>query len=217
MEGNQSVGVVLLEDHAVVMEGLSALLQRSGIEVLGHAGDLETFLQLVAERHPLVAVIDVVIESPDGSRNEQGLAALAQLASRHPEVRPLVLSGYRSEELVTRCYQAGAAGFLCKLETSGETLIDAIRVLAGGGRLQPDGHPTHAREPRSGFSRLTPRERDVLTHLATGADNLTIAACLGISERTVKAHISSLYRKLGSENRLQLALFARQVGYGVRA
>jgi DNA-binding NarL/FixJ family response regulator len=114
--------------------------------------------------------------------------------------------------------EEGAAGYLHKLSANGDGVLAAVRAVATGSRFFPAAVAgDHLLEPapaRSGgpLSRLTAREREVLTFVAGGADNLKIASFLQITERTVKAHVSSLYRKLGSENRTQLALLARQLG-----
>jgi DNA-binding NarL/FixJ family response regulator len=129
----------------------------------------------------------------------------------------VVLADQEDAMLAERCVASGAAAFLDKLTARESSVVEALLAVSAGERLVPlsamnlSSVMRAAPEPESRRS-LSIREREVLRHLAAGADNLKIAALLGISERTVKAHVSSLYRKLGQENRTQMALYAQQLG-----
>jgi two-component system nitrate/nitrite response regulator NarL len=135
----------------------------------------------------------------------------------HPKVRTLVLSANRDRMEVERCLRAGAAGYLCKQNVSCATLLEAVERVAQGERLVPpelvpNSTVVEDLRPVRALQRLTLREREVLGYIASGGDNLKIAVCLGIAERTVKAHVTSIYRKLDVENRTQMAVLACQLG-----
>jgi DNA-binding NarL/FixJ family response regulator len=210
-----SVRVALLEDQRLMRESLAELLSVAGLNIVLSAGDPSTFLSKLHHDLPEVAVIDLTLESGDGLTVTDGVTVLKELRQWHPDVRALVLSANRDPQVIERCYLEGAAGYLYKLSTDPESLVAAIRAVARGDRLVPLQLANSTPERTEGSSsllHLTAREREVLAYIAGGADNLKIATFLKISERTVKAHVSSLYRKLGPENRAQLALLARQLG-----
>lgn len=204
------IKVVVLDGHVVLRQGLSRLLPSYGLEVVGEYGDVESFLRGIPKDAPKVAVIDCF--QPMG---DSGL--IETLRERHPQLAVVVLSGYSEPGLAERCLENGAAAFLDKGVTGLDALAAAITQVSQGNRFCPVealqiGVPVALPEEPEPMRKLSHREREVLAHLAVGEDNLKIAACLGISERTVKAHVCSLYRKLGQENRTQMALFARQLG-----
>jgi DNA-binding NarL/FixJ family response regulator len=167
---------------------------------------------------PDVALVDLRLEHPDSQQVSSGFRAVELLHDFYPQVRPLVLSANREPLEVERCLRAGAAGYLCKQSASCAALLEAVERVARGERLlPPELFPSpaageEASSARGALSRLTLREREVLGYIASGADNLKIAVCLGITERTVKAHITSIYRKLDVENRTQMAMLACQLG-----
>lgn len=214
----QPIRIGILEDQQVFLESLAALLESSGYEVVARCSDVEDFMARTQEHPPDVALVDLRLErgaagAPDGFR------AVELLHDFFPQVRPIVLSGDRTPEVMERCLRSGAAGFLCKLNVSCAELVQAVERVARGERLLPmevtplgAGVGGEAPHGSSALQRLTPREREVLGFIATGADNLKIAACLNITERTVKAHITSIYRKLDVENRTQMAMLACQLG-----
>lgn len=209
------VRVALLEDQRLMRDSLAELLGAAGLQIVLSAGDPAAFLSRIHQNPPDVALIDLTLESEDGLTVTDGVAVLRELRQWHPDVRALVLSGNRDPHVIERCYLEGVSGYLYKLSTDPESLIAAIRAVARGDRLVPLqlAHTAGDRtETNSNLLHLTSREREVLGYIAGGADNLKIATFLKISERTVKAHVSSLYRKLGPENRAQLALLARQLG-----
>jgi two-component system nitrate/nitrite response regulator NarL len=222
MASAPEISVAILEDHYLMRESLSSVLDRSGFSVLAKTGDPEAFLASVAEHQPEVAIIDLTLESDMGVSPVDGIAVLKEMREYHPDIKTLVLSASRDPETVARCYQEGAGGYLYKLTASSESVLAAVQAVAYGKRLFPfqfleeslKRGESHVPAPNL-LGRLTIREREVLGHVASGADNLKIASLLKITERTVKAHISSLYRKLGPENRVELALLARH--FGVRA
>lgn len=217
MESTTQVRVAILEDHPLVRESLAVTLRRGGYAVVLDEAEAKPFLAALPVAQPAVALVDLTLETRAGI-TEDGFDVLREVRAAHPDVRTLVLSGNGAPEVVERCLDEGAAGYLHKLSANGEDVLAAVRAVANGARFFPvAGAGDRLLAPSTGrslgpLSRLTAREREVLGFVAGGADNLKIASFLQITERTVKAHVSSLYRKLGSENRTTLALLARQLG-----
>jgi NarL family two-component system response regulator LiaR len=200
----EPIRVLLVDDHAVVREGLRAFLElQPDIEVVGEADGGETALAVTARMKPDVVLMDLAM--PDGD----GITALRHLRAESPEVRVLVLTSYIDDAQVFGAIQAGAAGYQLK-DIQPEALADAIRDVYGG---RPALHPEaqarlmHRTAGPPG-STLTPRERDVLRLLAEGFANKEIARRLFVSEKTVKTHVSSILQKLGVQDRTQAALAA---------
>jgi NarL family two-component system response regulator LiaR len=199
------IRVLLVDDHAVVREGLRGFLQlQDDIEVVGEAGDGVEAARLTKELHPDVVLMDLVMPG-DG-----GVVAIESLHRAHPEIRVLVLSSYIDDAQVFSAIQAGAAGYLLK-DVEPENLAEAIRqVHAGEAVLHPEAASRlmhRSVEPPVGAD-LTPRERDVLRLLAEGFANKEIGRRLFVSEKTVKTHVSSILQKLGVQDRTQAALIA---------
>jgi len=216
------VRVAILEDQQIVRDALTEVLNANACQVVFSSGNAGTFLAHLSEEQPSVAIIDLTLENDDGSQND-ATYVLNDIRQWHPQVRTLVLSASRDKDGVERCFAAGASGYLHKLSATSQALVDAVRSVGSGDRSVPFSLASHAvgaggaasrveRSASSVLSNVTEREREVLAYVSTGADNLKIAALLRISERTVKAHVSALYKKLGPENRAQLALMARQLG-----
>lgn len=218
MEPSPRIRVGILEDQQIFLESLVSILESSGIEVVARCSTVEQFLAQTRQHPPDVALVDLRLEHADGQQFTDGCRAVELLHDFHPNVRPLVLSANRNAEEVARCFRAGAAGYLCKQNVGCAELLEALERVAKGERLVPPElfpHPTMGEErnvSRTALQRLTAREREVLGFIALGADNLKIAVCLGITERTVKAHVTSIYRKLDVENRTQMAMLACQLG-----
>ncbi|WP_244238085.1 response regulator transcription factor [Corallococcus terminator] len=213
------IRVAVLEDQLLFRETLVALLEGAGMKVVARCAETRTFLSNMRAAAPDVALVDLRLEQVGRGSVEDGVIVLKHLHDFHPRVRPLVLSGHHEQEVVERCVQAGAAGYLCKLNVSVHEVVEAVTRLARGERLIPMkmlNPQTLSQEdigaPASALTALTLREREVLGYVAAGADNLKIAAHLGITERTVKAHLTNIYRKLGPENRAQLAVMACELG-----
>jgi DNA-binding NarL/FixJ family response regulator len=218
MTSVSSLRVGILEDQRILLESLIALFEGAGMEVVASSATVEDFLARTRLQPPDVALVDLRLENPETDTVADGLRAVELLHDFHPHVRPLVLSAHRDSAHVERCLRAGAAGYLCNQTASCAALLEAVERVARGERLVPPELfpvPTVIEErdsARGGLQRLTTREREVLGYIASGADNLKIAVCLGITERTVKAHITSIYRKLDVENRTQMAMLACQLG-----
>jgi DNA-binding NarL/FixJ family response regulator len=210
----ESISVLIVDDHPVVRQGLRVLLEvQDGIEVAGEAGDGATALALAAEREPDVILLDLKLPGMDG------IAVLGELQARQVQSRVLVLTSVTDNALAAAAVRAGAAGVLYK-DVDPDALVRAIRAVHDGHLvLAPESAGTLLRPasaPARGLDALTSREREVLAELAQGRSNREIARALRVSEKTVKAHVSSVLAKLGVQDRTQAALFAVRHEQGTR-
>ncbi|KFA90934.1 response regulator transcription factor [Archangium violaceum] len=215
MTGQIRIGI--LEDQQIFRESLITLFQGAGMAVVAQGRDAEGFLAQVREVKPDVVVVDIRLERPDSLEVGDGVKVVEALREQLPRTRALVLSSFRELPVMERCFRAGAAGFLSKLTVTSEELVTAVEQVARGEWVVPADFMSpvaaaHTERPATPVDRLTLREREVLGLVASGADNLQISARLGITERTVKAHVSNLYRKLGVQNRVEMAMMAYQTG-----
>ncbi|HSR24069.1 MAG TPA: response regulator transcription factor [Candidatus Eisenbacteria bacterium] len=205
------VRVLLVDDHLVVRRGLRAFLQlQPDIEVVGEAGGGEAAVAAAAAGRPDVVLMDLVM--PEGD----GVAAIRALAAASPGLRVLVLSSFADDERVFAAMQAGAAGYLLK-DVQPDALADAIReVNQGRPALHPDVAARLMRrvaDPAgAAVEHLTQREREVLQLVVEGYANKQIARRLGIAEKTVKTHVSSILQKLGVADRTAAAVLAIRQG-----
>jgi DNA-binding NarL/FixJ family response regulator len=191
------VRVVIVEDNAVLAEGLNLLLASSGFEVAARTADAPSFLAAVAEHRPDVTVVDVRL--PPTFSDEGVQAALAARAAV-PGLPVLVFSQY-VEQVYARDLLAdglGGVGYLLKDRVARvEEFLDAVRrVAAGGTAIDPEVVAQLLVRRTSPLSRLTPREREVLELMAQGLDNGDIAARLVVTERAVHKHIGNIFLKL---------------------
>ncbi|MBX0329938.1 response regulator transcription factor [Oscillochloris sp. ZM17-4] len=208
------IRVLITDDHLIVREGLRLILETAdGVEVVGEAADGEECLQLADALQPDVILMDLRMPGMDG------ITAIEQLRRSHPAVAVVILTTYNEDDLMIRGLQAGARGYLLK-DTSREQLIDSIQAAAKGETLlKPEflarvlalrASPAAAAPPRD--TALTEREREVLQAAAKGERNKEIAYRLGISERTIKAHLASIYQKLGVDSRAAAVAVAARRG-----
>jgi DNA-binding NarL/FixJ family response regulator len=201
------IRVVLVDDHAVVRSGLAQLLGGAeDIEVVGLAGEGAEALEVVRENRPDVVVMDLQMPGMDGVEATRRIGA-AQLGC---EV--LVLTSFSDSARIVAALDAGAMGYLLK-DADPEELLEGVRAVSRG------ESPLHPRVARSllasrGASepevQLTPREGEVLGLVRAGLANKQIARRLGISERTVKAHLTSVFQRIGVSDRTQAALWAER-------
>jgi NarL family two-component system response regulator LiaR len=199
------IRVLIADDHAVVRQGLRAFLDlQEDIEVVGEAADGAEALEAAARLAPDVVLIDVVMPGVDG------IEAIRGLRERAPAARAIVLSSFIDDEKLFPAVRAGAAGYLLK-DVQPQELVEAIRTVHGGGALL---HPRVASRLLEEIATdpLTPREREVLSLIGRGMANKVIARELSLSEKTVKAHVSSILAKLGVTDRTQAALYAVRAG-----
>ena len=208
-EADETIRVLVVDDHAVVRRGLFAFLEgEPDIEVVGGAGGGEEALRqlerLDAEgRRPHVVLMDLQMEPLDG------IESTRRVRARYDDVEVVALTSFDEVQRVRAALEAGASGYLLKDADVGEIAV-AVRA-AHRGELQLD--PAVARQlaeslraPRD--PELTSREVDVLRLIGEGQSNKTIAATLGITERTARTHVSKILAKLGLSSRTQAALWA---------
>jgi DNA-binding NarL/FixJ family response regulator len=203
--------VVIVDDHRLFRSGVRAELGGK-VTVVGDAGGVEEAVGVISEEHPDVVLVDV--HMPDGG----GVEVIRRVSAEQPEVRFLALSVSDAAEDVIAVIRAGARGYVTKT-ISGAELADAVRRVAGGDAVfspRLAGFVLDAfanEEPPSDqheLDQLTPREREVLRHIARGYMYKEIAQRLGISVKTVEAHVSAVLRKLQLSSRHELSRWAVQ-------
>ncbi|MDX6549431.1 MAG: hypothetical protein QOJ31_115, partial [Gaiellales bacterium] len=201
------VGIV--DDHAIVRNGLVQLLGSDPeLEVVGAVGDGEAAVALCVEQLPDVVLMDLSMPGMDGVEATRRIRTLA------PAVQVVVLTSFVDRERVVDALDAGAIGYLLK-DAEPEDLIRGVHAAAAGGSpLDPRAARTMlgAQRASSPLDDLTDRERQVLTLVAEGLPNKQIARRLDISEKTVKAHLTSAFRTIGVDDRMQAGLWARRNG-----
>jgi DNA-binding NarL/FixJ family response regulator len=203
--GQETIRVLVVEDHHVVRQGLVALLKVvDGIEVVGEAADGVEAIAQFRKFLPDITLVDLRLPRLGG------VDVIQRLRMETPQARFIVLTTYDGDEDIYRALQAGARAYLLKGMTS-EELISTIRTVHGGRSHIPPAIAQKLAE-RMGTEELTPRESDVLEQIVYGKSNKEIATELDISEATVKTHINSLLGKLGVTDRTQAATAAIQRG-----
>jgi NarL family two-component system response regulator LiaR len=208
----EPISVLLVDDHAVVREGLRSLLEvQEGIEVAGEAADGEAAVREAEARRPDVILMDLVMPRLDG------VGAMRELRRRLPSARVIVLTSFTDDDRLLPAIQAGAAGYLLKNADPRE-VVRAVRAAhRGDALLDPSvaARLVDAMSQPAGADptdRLTPREREVLALIGRGLPNKLIARELQISEKTVKTHVGHVLAKLGVTDRTQAALQAVRRG-----
>jgi DNA-binding NarL/FixJ family response regulator len=202
---------MLVDDHAVVREGLRAVLEKTGdIAVVAEATNADDAIAGAVETKPDVVIMDVRLV--DGN----GIEATREVLSRTQHSRVLMLTSFQDDEALFASIMAGASGYLLKRVTSRE-LINAIRSIASGNSLldpavtervleQVRRSPAFGRDEK--LARLTPREEEVLSLLAAGKTNKQIAEAVYLSEKTVKNHVSTILGKLEVARRAEATAYA---------
>ena len=197
---NAPLRVLVADDSVLLREGLVRLLEESGCEVVGQAGDADDLLRKVRAHKPHVAIIDVRMP-PDNS--DDGLRAALKIRTEQPETRVLVLSQYIEEQYAIELIgdAAEGVGYLLKERVADvATLLDGVRRVAGGGSvIDPQVVSQLLRRHRhvDPLDELTDREREVLELMAEGRSNHAIVTRLVISERAVEKHVTNIFGKLG--------------------
>jgi two-component system, NarL family, response regulator LiaR len=205
------IRVLIVDDHAVVREGLRAFLElQDGLDVIGEAGDGREAIEKAERVRPNVILMDLVMPRLDG------VEAMRELREQVPAARVIVLTSFLDDERLVPALRAGAAGYLLKnvepqelarairLADAGEAMIDpavAARLVDALVEVRGDEGP-----------KLTPREQEVLELIGRGLANKRIALELGIAEKTVKTHVSHVLAKLGVSDRTQAALYVERSG-----
>ena len=208
----EPIRVLIVDDHAVVREGLRAFLEvQDGIAVAGEAADGQEAIEAAARLRPDVVLMDLVMPRLDG------VAAMRFLRDRVPDTRVIVLTSFLDDDKLLPALRSGAAGYLLKnaqpqelaravrAAHAGEALLDPVVAARLVERLGENGDE----EP---LDRLTPREREVLVLIGRGFPNKLIARELDISEKTVKTHVGHVLAKLGVTDRTQAAVVAVRAG-----
>ncbi len=210
-----SISVLVADDHQAFREGLSRLLsEESGISVAGQASDGEEAVKMVRALHPDVVVIDVAMPKLNG------LDAIKQIRAESPKTAILVLSAYGYQSYIVPAIEAGAAGYLLKTVgvreiaaairsvSSGQTVLGSAVSSQLFGRFESPASPADISSKR-----LQPRELEVVRLVALGLSNKQIASKLGIGERTVQTHLRNILTKLDAGSRTEAVVLALQRGW----
>ena len=215
MDATQKLRILLADDHAMLREGLAMLIDaQDDMEVVGQAANGREAVQLAKTLNPDIVVMDVSMPELGGAE------ASEQIRDNCPDVRVLALTRHADQGYLRRLLQAGASGYVLK-KSAADALINALRVVAGGGTyLEPTlagavveralGSPGKVRQDRD---MLTLREEEVLRWIAWGRSNKEIAASLAISIKTVESYKASATQKLGLRSRSDIMRYALARGW----
>mgnify|MGYP001588170857 CR=1 FL=1 len=208
------IKILIADDHLIIRQGLRLILEtENDFELVGEASDGAEALSLCKKLKPDVVLMDLRMPNMDG------LTAIEKLRIEQPEIAVVILTTFNEDELMFRGLQAGARGYLLK-DTGRAALFDTIRAAVRGetllkpeimARVLSRAHVPSATETKiTELINLTEREHEVLKAVARGERSKEIAVQLGISERTVKAHLASIYNKLGVDSRAAAIAVAAQ-------
>jgi NarL family two-component system response regulator YdfI len=207
------IKILIADDHLIIRQGLRLILEtENDFEIVGEASDGAEALSLCKKLKPDIVLMDLRMPNMDG------LTAIEKLRVDQPQIAVVILTTFNEDDLMLRGLRAGARGYLLK-DTDRATLFNTIRAAARGETLlKPEIMArvlSQAHAPKSETSEpinLTDRELEVLASVARGERSKEIASHLGISERTVKAHLASIYNKLGVDSRAAAIAVAAQMG-----
>jgi DNA-binding NarL/FixJ family response regulator len=209
-EGHRPIKVLVCDDHALFREGVKTILSRaSDVKVIGEAADGIQAVELARKLRPDVVLMDISMPAL------RGVDAVRRIRKGRPEVRVLMLTIYDDEEVVARCLEAGASGYLVK-DAPPSQLVYAIQAAARDQRYMSPGvlkplvghYAKRSDKPRTTYDLLSDREREILVLLAEGVSLKEIAGKLNLSVKTVDAHKYNLMRKLDVHDRTSLIRFA---------
>ena len=205
------IAVGLVDDHALVRLGLKTLINdQPDMQVIGEAGSAAEAIQMVANLHPRVVLMDIRLPG------EGGLEATRQIVMRFPDTKVVMLTSFADEELVMSAIRAGAVGYLLK-EVGTEEVLRGIRAAAQGESVMDAATTTRMfarmraieqKDEEDAFHDLSERELDVLNEVSLGKTNIEIAQSLNIGEKTARNYVSSILEKLQLTNRIELATYA---------
>ncbi len=212
--------MLIADDESLVRRSLRTYLESSGeVEVVGEATDGREAVAMTRSLAPDVALIDLRMPHQDGA------SATAEIRSTMPSVRCVCVTTFGSRKAVLSAVHAGAQGYVVK-DAAPDEIVDAVRTVHAGGYAFGDvatgqlvasargidSDPDHAREPLTEAERLTDRQRDVVTRVASGMSNGDIARDLHITEATVKTHLGAVMSKWNVKDRVQVTLRAARAG-----
>lgn len=206
------IKIVLVDDSEVVRVGLRALLgTEPSLEVVGEAWNVAAAVETCARLHPEVVLLDIRL--PDGT----GIEACRQILKRTPEARVLILTSVLDNTIVDEAIRAGAHGYLLK-EVDGRGLVNAIRDVAAGKSILDPAVTARVMQlvkaggggGRDAFASLSPQEKRVLALIAEGCTNKEVGVKLGLSEKTVKNYLSTVFEKLHVSRRAEAAVIYAQ-------
>jgi two-component system response regulator DevR len=195
-----TVRVLLIDDHPVVLDGLTIALEAHGVEIAGRARTLAEARTLLATVEAEVALLDLRL--PDGSGTD--LLSGGDDAAGGPAF--IVLSTFQTPQYVAAAIALGASGFVAKTAPT-EDIVEAVRVVADGGTAFPR---EMARPARNRWNPLTPREHDIIAGVLAGRSNDELSADLHIARKTVEAYLTRLYARFGVLSRTELAILAER-------
>jgi DNA-binding NarL/FixJ family response regulator len=211
------IRVLIVDDHEIVREGLQTLLaEEEDYEIVGTAGEGEAAVAMAEKVNPDVILMDLLMPGMDG------IEATRRILSQNPSARVLVLTTFADDQRVRDAIRAGATGYLLK-DILKADLLRALRDVASG---RPSLHPevqqhlmrevaaksSASQDPAAPHASLTEREVDILRLIAEGRSNKEIAAALHLTEGTIKGYVSTVFDKLGVDDRTQAALYAVKHG-----
>ncbi len=205
MNNTPKIKVMIVDDHPLMRVGVASIVNaRSDMTVVAQTGTGEEAVCLFAHHQPDITLMDLRLPQMSG------VDAILAIRARHPGARFVVLTTYEGDEDIHRALEAGAKGYIIK-GMPYQTLIEALLRVHGGGRFLP---PPVARALASRMpdSDLSSREQEVLRHLVEGMSNKEIANLLGITEATVKCHVSTILMRLNVSDRTQAVVTALQRG-----
>jgi DNA-binding NarL/FixJ family response regulator len=200
------IRVLIVDDHALVRSGLAQLLSAAGIEVVGEAADGGEAIEAVERLSPDVVLMDLSMPGLNGTE------ATRLLRLSHPELPVVVLTSFSDREQVLDALDAGAVGYILKDDDPADVIRGVKAAVRGESVITPKAARVvlSARAAKGRDDGLTQREKQVLALVAQGLANKLIARRLGISEKTVKAHLTKLFASIGVTDRTQAALWAKR-------
>lgn len=208
--------VLLVDDHTLVRRGLSRIIEAGFPDVeIAEASSVDEAIVRLGESVPDVALVDIRLPGRDG------IELLREIKKSHPELPVIILTSFDEAKYARQALALGASGYILK-DSTPEDLDQAIRVaLTGGGNVLSTGviqnlfedlDSPASKSPADLADTLSKRELEILGYLVAGSSNREIAVSLGLSEKTIKAHLAAVYRKLDVGNRTQAAMIATSMG-----
>jgi two-component system, NarL family, response regulator len=205
VDSPETIRILLVDDHPIVREGLRALIdRRPNMAVVAEASNGREAVEEFARHRPHVVLMDLRMPELDG------VEAITAIIAEAPGARIVVLTTYDADEDIYRAIRAGAKGYILK-DAPREMLMDCIRAVHAGRTFIPEAVASRLADHLA-VTELSPRELEILRHVADGQANKRIATDLGIAEGTVKSHMNSVLQKLGAGDRTQAVTIALRRG-----